>query len=88
MGVNLIKRLLNLGANVRATLFKKDAIIKDSRIKYLRGDLRLAEFCQEVVDGVDYVFMCAANTSGAKVMATNPLFHFILKRSSEIHEFR
>ena len=75
MGVNLIKRLLDLGANVRTTLFKKDAIIKDSRIEYLQGDLRLPVFCQEVVDGVDYVFMCAANTSGAKVMATTPLVH-------------
>lgn len=75
MGVNLINRLLDLGANVRATLYKKDKVIKDSRILYLRGDLRQSEFCQKVVDGVDYVFMCAANTSGAKVMATTPLVH-------------
>ena len=75
MGVNLVKRLLDLEANVRATLFKKDAIIKDSRIEYMRGDLRQADFCQKAVENVDYVFMCAANTSGAKVMATTPLVH-------------
>ena len=75
MGVNLIKRLQGLGANVRATLYKKDEVIKDSRIEYMQGDLRQTEFCQEVVAGVDYVFMCAANTSGAKVMATTPLVH-------------
>lgn len=75
MGANLIKRLLDLGSNVRATLFKKDAIIKDSCIEYMRGDLRQADFCQKAVKNVDYVFMCAANTSGAKVMATTPLVH-------------
>ena len=31
--------------------------------------------CQRVVAGMDYVVMCAANTSGAAVMATQPLAH-------------
>jgi GDP-L-fucose synthase len=33
------------------------------------------EDCRRVVEGMDYVFMCAANTSGAAVMATQPLAH-------------
>jgi GDP-L-fucose synthase len=75
VGINLINRLLDEGANVRATLHHKDPVIIDDRIEYIKGDLRLEEDCEKVVDGVDYVFMCAANTSGAKVMASTPLVH-------------
>ena len=75
VGINLINRLLDDGAQVRATLYNKDPVIKDHRIEYIRGDLRLEEDCEKVVDGMDYVFMCAANTSGAKVMSTTPLVH-------------
>ena len=75
IGINLIKRLLTEGANIRATLHTKGPVIIDDRIEYIKGDLRLEEFCAEVVDGVDYVFMCAANTSGAKVMSATPLVH-------------
>jgi len=75
IGVNLIKRLLIEGADIRATLHSNGPVIIDDRVDYIKGDLRLEEFCREAVDGVDYVFMCAANTSGAKVMATTPLVH-------------
>lgn len=75
IGVNLINRLLRDGANIRATIHSKEPVIIDNRIEYIKGDLRLEEFCREAVDGIDYIFMCAANTSGAKVMATTPLVH-------------
>ena len=75
VGINLINRLLDEGAHVRATFYNKDPVIKDHRIEYIRGDLRLEEDCEKVVDGMDYIFMCAANTSGAKVMSTTPLVH-------------
>ena len=75
VGINLINRLLDEGANIRATLYQKNPVIKDDRIEYIKCDLRLEEDCEKVVDGIDYVFMCAANTSGAKVMSTTPLVH-------------
>jgi len=75
IGVNLILRLLEQGAQVRATLHDKNPVINDSRIEYLCGDLCEKEMCQKSVEGMDYVFMCAANTSGAKIMATTPLVH-------------
>jgi GDP-L-fucose synthase len=75
IGVNLIYRLLAEGFDIRATLHHKDSVIIDDRIEYVRVDLRLEEDCKKVADGVDYVFMCAANTSGAKVMASTPLVH-------------
>ena len=75
VGVNLIKRLLDLGANVSATLYRSDPVLDDARIRYIRGDLRIPEDCVTAVVGIDYVFMCAANTSGAAVMAKTPLAH-------------
>ena len=75
VGNNLIKRLVSLGANVTATLYKKAPAIENEKIEYLHSDLRDPEDCRRVCDNTDYLFMCAANTSGAKVMATTPLVH-------------
>ena len=75
VGVNLIKRLLDIGANVTATLHSRNRVITDERIRYVRGDLRRQEDCAAAVQGADYVFMCAANTSGAAVMDKTPLAH-------------
>ena len=75
VGVNLITRLLDLGANVTATLHRRDPVLDDARIRYIRGDLRISEDCATAVDGIDYIFMCAANTSGAAVIEKTPLAH-------------
>ncbi|MEW6088405.1 MAG: NAD(P)-dependent oxidoreductase [bacterium] len=75
VGANLINRLLTLGANVRATLYRKDAVIIDKRIEYVKCNLLNMDDCKKVVDGMDYVFLCAANTSGAAVIASTPLVH-------------
>jgi GDP-L-fucose synthase len=75
VGVNLIRRLLALGANVRATLHKKDAVITDERVEYIRCDLRNPDDCKRVAKGMDHLFLCAANTSGAAVMEKTPLAH-------------
>ena len=50
-------------------------VIDDDRIDYRWGDLTERQSCVEVTKDVDYVFMCAANSSGAGVMATTPLAH-------------
>jgi len=75
IGSNLIKRLLQEGAAVRATLHKKDPVIVDERIEYLRCDLTRGEDCKKVVDGMRYVFLCAASTSGAATIAADPMIH-------------
>lgn len=76
-GTNLIKRLLEEGAFVRGVLHinKPQSVVVSDRIEYVYGDLTKKEDCSEVVDGIDYVFMCAANTSGAAVMENSPLSH-------------
>ena len=75
VGVNLVNRLLSLGANVRATIHRKNPVIRDERIEYIKCDLTKREDCQKVVKDMDYIFMCAANTSGAAVMKKTPLVH-------------
>lgn len=75
VGSNLIRRLMELGALVTATIHERAPVVDDSRVKYRRCDLRLASDCARAVGGADYVFMCAANTSGAAVMTKTPLVH-------------
>ena len=75
VGANLVERLLAIGARVTATLYRRDPIIQDERIRYVRCDLENKADCRRVMAGQDYVFMCAANSSGAFVMETTPLVH-------------
>jgi GDP-L-fucose synthase len=75
IGINLINRLLSLGAKVRATIHRKEPVSLDERIEYIRCDLTSMEDCKKVVGDMDYVFLCAANTSGAAVIASTPLVH-------------
>lgn len=75
IGINLIRRLLHLGARVRATVHQKAPVLHDEKIEYTPCDLLSMEDCKRVVADMDYVFMCAANTSGAAVIAATPLVH-------------
>ena len=75
LGANLILRLLSEGCRIRATFHENPPVINDDSIEYVHADLRAMEDCRLVVEGMDYVFMCAANTSGAAVMAATPLAH-------------
>lgn len=75
VGSNLILRLLDEGANIRATLHNKEAKIKDGRVEYVFCNLQDPEDCEKVCQDMDYVFLCAANTSGAAVIEKTPLVH-------------
>ena len=75
IGTNLIARLANKGCHVRATFHQKLPVIKAINIEYVQADLTVLADCQRVVQDMDYVFMCAANTSGAAVIAQAPLEH-------------
>ncbi|MBI2870520.1 MAG: NAD-dependent epimerase/dehydratase family protein [Candidatus Omnitrophica bacterium] len=75
IGSNLILRLLAEGSSIRSTLHRRPAIVTDDRVEYTKADLTRMEDCVRAVEGVDMVFMCAANTSGAGVIARTPLVH-------------
>ncbi len=72
---NLMLRLLEEKAFIRASIHNKPIQISDHNIEIVKADLRDLSACRKVVDNIDYVFHCAANTSGAAVMATTPLVH-------------
>jgi GDP-L-fucose synthase len=75
LGSNLIARLLARGARVRATLHQRPAQLPSQEVEWMPADLTSLNDCRRVVEGMDYVFLCAANTSGAAVMKTTPLAH-------------
>src|SRR5260370_42605777 len=41
----------------------------------MKVDLRRTEHCTQALKGLDYAFMCAANTQGAAVIREKPLAH-------------
>ncbi len=75
LGTNMAKRLVEEGSYVRGTLHTRGPQFEHQKLEYVKADLTNMEECRRVVEGMDYVFMCAANTSGAAVMATQPLAH-------------
>ena len=75
VGSNLVKRILDEGAHVRATLYKRDPVVVDPRIEYISSDLRLAQDCARAVEGIQHVHLCAATTSGAATIASAPMIH-------------
>ena len=62
VGSNLLVRLLAEGAKVRATLHRREPVIEDRRIDYVRCDLTRPEDCKRAVEGMQYVYLCAAST--------------------------
>jgi GDP-L-fucose synthase len=74
IGVNLVRRLVDLGARVRATVHEAPPVFNDAHVEYVEADLRRSEDCVRVCQGVEYVFLCAAVTGGAAMMEGKPLF--------------
>lgn len=75
IGVNLTKKLVTLGAKVRGTIHKRESPNSIAGVEYVRADLRLIDDCYRVVKDIDYIFMAAANSSGAEVIEKTPLVH-------------
>jgi GDP-L-fucose synthase len=75
IGTNLVRRLAAAGARVRATVHERQPEAREPDVDYLACDLRDAGACRTACEGMDLVFLCAANTSGAAVMDTTPLVH-------------
>lgn len=75
VGSGLIKRLLSEGASVRATLYQTRPAISADRVEYMTRDLTRVEDCEKAVDGIRYVFHCAAKSSGAAARAATPIAH-------------
>lgn len=75
IGTNLLLKLLDTGANIRATFHNNPPQIKNKKIEFIRANLTSKSDCKKVVKDIDFVFMCAAVTSGASVIEKTPLIH-------------
>src|SRR5882757_509761 len=74
LGTNLALALVNRGARLRLTVHDKPLQIQVPA-EVVTLDLRQPEHCARAIEGMDYVFLCAAHTSGAAVIRTTPLVH-------------
>jgi GDP-L-fucose synthase len=75
LGTNLALRLARQGAKLRLTLRNRPLQTPFPGAEVVKVDLRRAEDCARAVEGMDYVFMCAAHTSGAAAIRATPLIH-------------
>lgn len=75
LGTNLALRLTTLGARLRLTVHRKPLQVAFPEAEVVQADLRRPEDCARVVEGMDVVFICSAQTSGAGVIRTTPLVH-------------
>ena len=92
IGTNILKKIDKKKNYVFSTFFKSKKYKNVTGVKYYKGNLKNINFCRKVTKSIDTVIMCAAVSSGAMVMQTNPMFHVddniimntnILKASSE-----
>jgi GDP-L-fucose synthase len=75
VGTHLTKKLHTLGAIVRSTFHDKGLQQEIEGVEYLKVNLLNSEDCLAATKDIDFVFMCAANSSGAEVMDKTPLIH-------------
>ena len=75
VGTHLVKRLSGLGANIRGTYLHKRPTDNLLNVSYIQSDYTNYGDCLQATKDMDYVFMAAANTSGAAVMEKTPLAH-------------
>jgi GDP-L-fucose synthase len=64
LGSHLVEQLKERDCKVFATYHKRKPPVQDQRIIYTQGDLRDPSDCTRIFDGIDTVFLCAANTGG------------------------
>lgn len=75
IGTNLVRKLTSLGAIVRGTIHENSPQEVLSGVEYFTYDLLKMDNCFKATKDMNYVFMAAANSSGAAIMETTPLVH-------------
>lgn len=75
VGVNLVKRLRDLGCAVRATYRNKKPPVIFDDVEYIYTDLLCRDSINAVVSNMDYAFLTAASTSGAAAISSTPMIH-------------
>jgi GDP-L-fucose synthase len=75
IGSNLAVALAAGAARLRLTVHDKPLQVALPEAEVVTADLRRPEDCARAVAGIDYVFLCAAHTSGAAIIRKTPLVH-------------
>ena len=75
VGTHLTKKLSDLGANIIGSYLHRMPIQEIPNVKFIKADYTNYQDCLMATKNIDYVFMVAANTSGAAVMENSPLAH-------------
>ncbi|CAN5884453.1 GDP-L-fucose synthase [soil metagenome] len=75
LGTNLALALAHRGARLRLTIHQKPLQATFPGAEVATLDLRQPADCARAVEGMDYVFLAAAHTSGAAVIRATPLVH-------------
>jgi GDP-L-fucose synthase len=75
LGTNLALAVAKRGAHLRLAVHQKPLKVALPGAEIVTADLRGADDCARAVAGMDYVFLCAAHTSGAAVIRATPLVH-------------
>lgn len=75
IGTNLTASLLLKGAQVRSTYCKTNPRQRLDKVEYVQANLLLENDCKKATKDIDFVFMAAAESSGAAVMDKTPLVH-------------
>lgn len=75
IGTHLTKKLSDLGGDVTGTYLNHKPRQKPLNTKFIKVDFTNYQDCLAATKNIDYVFMAAANTSGAAVMEKTPLAH-------------
>lgn len=75
VGTHLTQKLSYLGSNIVGSYLNRKPSQKIPNVKYIKADFTNYQDCLMATENIDYVFMVAANTSGAAVMEKTPLAH-------------
>ena len=75
VGTQVAKLLLEQGAEVRGTYRNREVPSWVGDLETMHCNFMNIEDVKKAVKGMDIVFVCSANTSGAGVMARDPLQH-------------
>ena len=75
VGTQVAKLLLEQGAQVRGTYRNREVPSWVGELETMQCNFMNLEDVKKAVEGMDIVFVCSANTSGAGVMAHDPLQH-------------
>ncbi len=75
VGMNLTKFLSKKKYNIISTYYKQRPKSMDN-VEFVKFDLMSNNFNKKIFNNVETIFICSANSSGAKIMTNNPSSHF------------